>query len=72
MQQQKKREHTFHSPRDYRTKSGARFKARALQYCLEDDVNILQDSDWIVHLDEETLLTVNSASRLREKVDSSG
>lgn len=47
-------------PTSYRTKSGAKFKARALQYCLEDDVNILQDNDWIVHLDEETLLTVNS------------
>ncbi|VDM45366.1 unnamed protein product [Toxocara canis] len=42
------------------TKSGALFKSRALQYCLEDDVNILQDDDWVVHLDEETLLTVNA------------
>lgn len=25
-------------------------------------MNILQDDDWIVHLDEETLLTVNSVS----------
>ena len=47
-------------PTSYRTKSGAKFKARALQYCLEDDVNILQDNDWIVHLDEETLLTHNA------------
>ncbi|VDN06612.1 unnamed protein product [Thelazia callipaeda] len=47
-------------PTTYRTKSGAQFKSRALQYCLEDDVNILQDDDWIVHLDEETLLTNNS------------
>lgn len=47
-------------PSDYHTKSGALFKARALQYCLEDDVNILSDNDWIVHLDEETLLTENS------------
>ncbi|VDK63878.1 unnamed protein product [Onchocerca ochengi] len=43
-----------------RTKSGAQFKSRALQYCLEDGINILQDDDWIVHLDEETLLTNNS------------
>lgn len=43
-----------------RTKSGALFKSRALQYCLEDDVNILQDDDWVVHLDEETLLTENA------------
>uniref|UniRef100_T1JBR4 Glycosyltransferase 2-like domain-containing protein n=1 Tax=Strigamia maritima TaxID=126957 RepID=T1JBR4_STRMM len=47
-------------PSTYKTKSGALFKARALQYCLEDDVNILNDNDWIVHLDEETLLTENS------------
>lgn len=47
-------------PPSYRTKTGALFKARALQYCLEDSVNILADNDWIVHLDEETLLTENS------------
>lgn len=47
-------------PPSYETKSGARFKARALQYCLEEEVNRLQDTDWIVHLDEETLLTTNS------------
>lgn len=45
---------------EYKTKSGAMFKARALQYCLEDGVNSLADTDWIVHLDEETLLTDNS------------
>lgn len=47
-------------PPSYRTKTGALFKARALQYCLEDGVNVLADTDWIVHLDEETLLTENS------------
>ncbi|XP_047003886.1 beta-1,4-mannosyltransferase egh [Schistocerca americana] len=47
-------------PATYRPKSGALFKARALQYCLEDGVNILADNDWVVHLDEETLLTENS------------
>ncbi|VDK78299.1 unnamed protein product [Litomosoides sigmodontis] len=47
-------------PSAYRTKSGAQFKSRALQYCLEDGVNILQDDNWIVHLDEETLLTNNA------------
>jgi len=41
----------------YKTKSGALNKARALQYCLEEDKNMLGDDDWIVHLDEETLLT---------------
>lgn len=47
-------------PPNYRTSSGALFKARALQYCLENSVNELADHDWIVHLDEETLLTENS------------
>ncbi|KAK6626347.1 hypothetical protein RUM43_006658 [Polyplax serrata] len=47
-------------PISYKPKSGALFKARALQYCLEDGVNYLANSDWIVHLDEETLLTENS------------
>jgi egghead protein (zeste-white 4 protein) len=41
----------------YQTKSGALNKARALQYCLEEEKNILEDDAWIVHLDEETLLT---------------
>ena len=41
----------------YKTKSGALNKARALQFCLEEDKNFLNDEDWIVHLDEETLLT---------------
>jgi egghead protein (zeste-white 4 protein) len=36
-------------------------QARALQYCLEDGVNELGDSDWIVHLDEETVMTENAA-----------
>ncbi|XP_050672676.1 beta-1,4-mannosyltransferase egh-like [Leptidea sinapis] len=47
-------------PPEYKTKSGALFKSRALQYCWEENVNILSDSDWVVHLDEETLLTENS------------
>lgn len=46
----------------FSTKNGAKFKARALQFCLEDDVNILRDEDWIVHLDEETLLSENAVS----------
>lgn len=45
-------------PDDYVTKSGALYKSRALQYCLEKEVNVLNDEDWIVHLDEETLLTI--------------
>lgn len=47
-------------PNNYRTKTGALFKARALQYCLEDENNILGDNDWIVHLDEETIMTENA------------
>lgn len=47
-------------PNEYRTKTNARYKSRALQYALEDDVNLLNDDDWIVHLDEETLLTESS------------
>ena len=34
--------------------------ARALQYCLEEGVNLLNDNDWVVHLDEETILTESS------------
>lgn len=47
-------------PKNYKTKTGALFKSRALQYCLEDSVNTLNDNDYIVHLDEETLMTENS------------
>lgn len=47
-------------PPAYKPKSGALYKARALQYCLEDDVNVLADRDYIVHLDEETIMTGNS------------
>ena len=47
-------------PDDYETNTHARFKARALQYCLEDEVNVLSPYSWIVHLDEETLLSDNS------------
>jgi len=47
-------------PSTYTTLSGAMFKARALQYALEDEANLLKDDDWIVHLDEETILTEGS------------
>jgi egghead protein (zeste-white 4 protein) len=47
-------------PKEYQTKTGARYKARALQYALESNVNSLSNNDYIVHLDEETLLTENS------------
>lgn len=47
-------------PKSYRSSTGAMFKARALQYALEPGTNILKAGDYIVHLDEETLLTKNS------------
>ena len=31
-----------------------------LQYCLEDGVNMLNDDDFVIHLDEETVLTEDS------------
>lgn len=47
-------------PSSYKPRRGALYKARALQYCLEDDVNILSDNDYVVHLDEETIMTSDS------------
>ena len=44
-------------PDNYQTKNNALYKARALQWSLEPNVNILSNDDWIVHLDEETKLT---------------
>ena len=44
-------------PMQYQSKNCTLYKARALNYCLEPDVNMLADNDWIVHLDEETLVT---------------
>lgn len=46
-------------PKEYKTKTGALFKSRALQYCLEDSVNVLNNTNWVVHLDEETVMTDN-------------
>ncbi|XP_052793876.1 beta-1,4-mannosyltransferase egh-like [Mya arenaria] len=47
-------------PTKYQTKNHTLYKARALNYCLEPGVDMLTDNDWIVHLDEETLLTESS------------
>lgn len=44
-------------PSSYRTPNNTLYKARALHYCLSPNINILSPDDWIVHLDEETLLT---------------
>ena len=47
-------------PTNYKSKFDTRKKARALQYCLEKDVNTLKKDDYVVHLDEETLITNNA------------
>ncbi|KAL3864896.1 hypothetical protein ACJMK2_006543 [Sinanodonta woodiana] len=47
-------------PKNYATKLNSQFKARALHYCLEKGISNLSEDDWIVHLDEETLLTQGS------------
>jgi egghead protein (zeste-white 4 protein) len=57
-------------PSTYRTKTGALYKSRALQYALEPDVNQLLPDDYIVHLDEETLLTENSVRGILNFVNS--
>lgn len=44
-------------PKNYYTKQGTRFKARALEYALWHSVCV--DTDWIVHLDEETQPTTS-------------
>jgi len=46
-------------PSNYRSSTGAMFKARALQYALEPGVSPIGSGDYIVHLDEETIITVN-------------
>lgn len=46
-------------PNSYKTSTNAMFKARALQYALEPKNSLLNDGDYIVHLDEETLVTRN-------------
>ncbi|KAK3577875.1 hypothetical protein CHS0354_021845 [Potamilus streckersoni] len=47
-------------PKEYVSKNKSLHKARALHYCLEKEINILSDDDWIVHLDEETIITEGS------------
>lgn len=47
-------------PPYYQTPNYSLFKARALHYCNEPDINQLGPNDWIVHLDEETVLTEDS------------
>lgn len=44
-------------PSSYKTSTNAMFKARALQFALEN--SLMKDGEYIVHLDEETLVTKN-------------
>ena len=44
-------------PEEYSTKTGAKFKARALQYAMEQNVSDLDVDDLVVHLDEETRIS---------------
>lgn len=53
-------------PKDYETKSGAKFKGRALQYAIELNTSKLGDDDWVLHLDEESLLTKSSIEGIIE------
>jgi len=59
-------------PDSYTSKNGSLNKARALQYCLEDGVNTLRESDWILHLDEETRLTADSLKGVLNFINNSG
>ena len=47
-------------PDEYTTKTGAKYKARALQYAVEQNFSNLEDDDLVVHLDEESRLTKSS------------
>ena len=63
---------TFAVPESYTSKNGSLNKARALQYCLEDGVNTLRESDWILHLDEETRFTTDSLKGVLNFINNSG
>ncbi|KAK3577874.1 hypothetical protein CHS0354_021844 [Potamilus streckersoni] len=47
-------------PKKYATIKHSLHKAQALHYCLEKEIDNLSDDDWIVHLDEETIITEGS------------
>lgn len=44
-------------PESYITVNRSTGKARCLQYSLLEEINVLSYNDWVVHLDEETVLT---------------
>lgn len=56
-------------PSDYKTSTGALFKARALQFAIEPDINNLKPEDYIVHLDEETILTPSAVKGIQNFVN---
>ena len=56
-------------PSEYQTKNGSKYKARALQYSIERNICELDDDDWVVHLDEETLLTESSINGIVEFIN---
>lgn len=48
-------------PPTYKTKKGSLNRARNLQFCLEEENDLLDQDAWVVHIDEETVLTEDSA-----------
>jgi beta-1,4-mannosyltransferase len=65
--------HQIVVPAGYRTPRGTLFKARALQYALR--ASSLQDSDWIMHLDEESQVTgsaIDGIARAIREEEASG
>eukprot|EP00186_Timspurckia_oligopyrenoides_P005306 CAMPEP_0182450730 /NCGR_PEP_ID=MMETSP1172-20130603/43336_1 /TAXON_ID=708627 /ORGANISM="Timspurckia oligopyrenoides, Strain CCMP3278" /LENGTH=984 /DNA_ID=CAMNT_0024648449 /DNA_START=192 /DNA_END=3146 /DNA_ORIENTATION=- len=53
-------------PSEFETKSGAKYKARALQYAIE--ASEAKDNDWIIHLDEETQFDRRTLDAIYEHV----
>lgn len=53
-------------PPDYQAPNGAMYKARALQYALEN--SSAQPEDWIIHLDEETRFDSDTARAIHNFV----
>ncbi len=60
-------------PSGYQTDRGARYKARALQYLLEQRIERLdgredEDNVWILHLDEESIITPECMVGIRDHI----
>lgn len=60
-------------PKDYQTSRGARYKARALQYLLEQRNTRLQARDdseniWVLHMDEESVLTPEAILGIQDHI----